>query len=80
MALHIKDADAEAAVRKLARLRKLSLTEAVKTAAEEALKRDRRNLPVEERLADVWAMVRAAPDTGEKADKAFFDDLWGENE
>ena len=79
MALHIRDAKTEEAVRKLAQIRKVSLTEAVKDAAEEALKRARRDLPIKERLADVWAMVRAMPDTGEKADKAFFDELWGEN-
>jgi antitoxin VapB len=80
MALHIKDAEAEAAVRELAQMRKVSLTEAVRAAAQEALKRDRRNIPVQERLAEVHAMIRAMPVTGEKADKAFFDELWGEND
>ena len=80
MALHIRDPEAERAVRELAHMRKISLTEAVKGAAEEALLRERRNLPIEDRLAEVWAMVRAMPETGEKADKAFFDELWGEDD
>ena len=80
MPLHITDAATEQVVRELARLQKVSLTEAVKTSASEALKRERRNIPIAERLAEVHAMVRAMPSTGEKADKAFFDELWGEND
>ncbi len=80
MALHIKDPEAEEAVRTLARLRKTSLTDAVKDACQQMLKREWRNIPVAERLAEVHAMVRAMPRTGEKADKAFFDELWGETD
>jgi antitoxin VapB len=80
MPLHIKDDAATEAVRKLARLRNLSLTEAVRVACEEALERDDRGRPVAERLADVHAQVRAAARTGRKADKAFFDQEWGEEE
>jgi antitoxin VapB len=80
MALHIKGAKAEDAIRKLARLRKVSLTEAAGAAAEEALKRDRSLLSVEERLAEIHAAIRAAPDTGVKLDKKFYDDLWGEDD
>jgi hypothetical protein len=42
MPLHIKDEGASAAVRRLARIRKLTLTNAVRTACEEALARDDR--------------------------------------
>jgi len=69
MALRIKGAKAEEAIRKLARLRRVSLTEAAGAAAEEALKRDRNLLSVEERLADIHAAIRAAPDAGVKLDK-----------
>jgi hypothetical protein len=79
LALHIKDAGAEEAVRKLARQRGINLTETVKAACEEALARDRRHLSVEERLAAIHARVRAMPDTGAKLDKKFYDDLWGED-
>jgi len=80
VALHIKDARAEEAIRKLALLRKVTLTEAARAAAEEALKRDRRSLPLEERLSDIWARVSALPDTDAKLDKRFYDNLWAEDD
>jgi antitoxin VapB len=80
MPLHIKDQAATEAVRSLARLRNLSLTETVRVACEEALERDDRARPVTERLADVHTRGRAAPRTGRKADKAFFGREWGEDE
>src|ERR1700677_2616015 len=80
MPLHIKDEAATEAVRKLARVRNLSLTETVRIACEEALERNDRTRSVAERLADIHARVRAAARTGRKADKAFFDREWGERE
>jgi antitoxin VapB len=80
MPLHIKDHVATEAVRRLARLRNLSLTETVRRACEEALERDDRARPIAERLADIHGRVRAAPRTGRKADNAFFDREWEENE
>jgi antitoxin VapB len=78
MPLHIKDDAATEAVRRLARVRKLTLTEAVRVACEEALEREERVRPIAERLADIHERVRAAAQTGRKADKAFFDREWGE--
>ncbi|HEY1780056.1 MAG TPA: type II toxin-antitoxin system VapB family antitoxin [Roseiarcus sp.] len=78
MPLHIKDDAATEAVRKLARVRNLSLTDTVRVACEEALERDDRARSVVERLADVHTRVRATARTGQKADKAFFDREWGE--
>jgi antitoxin VapB len=80
MPLHIKDHAATEAVRRLARLRNLSLTETVRRACEEALERDDRARPVAERLAEVHARVRVATRTGRKADKTFFNRGWEENE
>ena len=80
MALHIRDAEAERAVRELAQARNVSLTEAVRSACTDALKDVRRNVSPEELLADIHARIRSYPKTGEKADKAFFDELWGEND
>ncbi|HZZ61059.1 MAG TPA: type II toxin-antitoxin system VapB family antitoxin [Roseiarcus sp.] len=76
--LHIKDDAATEAVRRLARVRKLTLTEAVRVACEEALEREQRARPLAERLADIHERARAAARTGRKADKAFFDREWGE--
>ncbi|MBV9286724.1 MAG: type II toxin-antitoxin system VapB family antitoxin [Hyphomicrobiales bacterium] len=78
--LHIKDEAATEAVRRLARVRKLSLTDTVRVACEAALERDERTRPIAERLADVHARVRAALRTGRYANKAFFDREWGEDE
>ena len=79
MPLHIKGEAATEAVRRLARVRKLTLTEAVRTACEEALERDARARPIVERLADIHERVRRVPRTGKKADKAFFDGEWGDD-
>ncbi len=78
MTLHITDSLADAAVRKLAAARGVSLTEAVRIACEEALARDRRARPLSTRLSGIHARMRAAADTGNKADKAFFDSEWEE--
>ena len=75
--LHIKDQAATDAVRRLARARKLTLTDAVRVACQETLERDDRARPVADRLADIHARVRAAPRTGRRADKTFFDREWG---
>ena len=80
MALHIKDERADKLVREVARANGMTLTEAVIAACEEKLERDRREVSPEALLADVHARIRAYPRTGEKADKAFFDELWGESE
>ena len=79
MPLHIKDEGASAAVGRLARIRKLTLTDAVRTACEQALARDDRARTVVERFADVHERVRRAARTGKKADKAFFDREWGDD-
>jgi len=77
--LHIKDEAATEAVRRLARARKQTLTAAVRNGCEEALARDDRARPIVERLADIHERVRRAARTGKKADKAFFDQEWGED-
>ena len=80
MPIHIKDDAATEAVRKLARVRNLSLTETVRVACEEALERDDRARPVADRLADIHARRARRCARGPKADKAFFDREWGEEE
>jgi antitoxin VapB len=80
MPLHIKDNAATDAVRSLAARRRLTLTEAVRVACEEALERDARARPIHERVAPILARLDALPSSGENADKAFFDREWGESE
>lgn len=80
MALHIRDPETDAAVRKLARRTGLTMTEAVRVAVEEKLAAlepaapDRRR-PLLDRIADLQARIAAYPETGLLADKAFYDSL-----
>jgi antitoxin VapB len=74
MALHIRDTETDRLVRSLAEIKKLGLTEAVKLAVENELKR----IPLRERIRPIQDRIAAMGDTGLKADKAFFDELSGD--
>jgi antitoxin VapB len=79
MAFHIRDKRTDEVVRELAARRGLTITDAVRLAAERELERDRE--PDEAFMARVRAIQRQAaayPPTGLKADKAFYDDLSGD--
>jgi antitoxin VapB len=76
MAFHIKDPATDAAVRKLAAERGISLTAAVRLAVEKELERGRR--PLVERVDEIIRDLEKYPLTGLKADKAFFDALSGD--
>jgi len=80
MPLHIKDETATLAVRRLAAARGVSLTEAVRAACVEALQAGEKAQPVERRLAELHATIRAARRPGREGqvtdDKAFFDEQW----
>ena len=76
MAFHIKDPATDAAVRKLAAERGISLRAAVRQAVENELKRSRR--PLKERIDEIVRELEQYPPTGLKADKAFFDELSGD--
>jgi len=78
LTLHITDQQADAAARKLAAMRSLSISEAVKVACLEAIEADSRKIPLAQRISDIQARIKAAPATGLKADKAFFDAEYGE--
>jgi len=75
MGIFIKDPATDKAVRKLAKLRKTTLTEAIRSAVEKeltALRPDNED----DQLARLHRRVKAYPDTGLKADKAFYDSLY----
>ncbi len=82
MAFHIRDPETDATVRKLARKTGLTMTAAVRLAADEKLARieqieeqvDKR--PFRERIRDIQERVAARGKTGLKADKAFYDSLY----
>jgi antitoxin VapB len=78
--LHIRDHETSRIVRELAARKGVSLTEAVKLAASNELNRMDEQIPLWDRLAQIRAEIRAWPNTGRSADKAFYDELSGERE
>ena len=78
MAFSVKSASADAAVRRLAKLKNKSLTDTIQEAVENEWRRLQANRPLKERLAAITERYRAFPATGLDADKAFFDDLSGD--
>lgn len=76
MAFHIRDPKTDALVRELATKRGIGLTDAVREAVENELRRERQKIPVMERLKPLFDEIDAMPKTGLEADKAFYDSLW----
>jgi antitoxin VapB len=79
VALHIRDEATSQLVRSLAKQRGIGLTEAIKLAVENELKRNGEDPPMVHRIAAIRRAILALRPTGEKADKAFFDSLGGES-
>lgn len=82
MSIYIKDPATDRVVRKLAELRNLSLTEAIRESAERAL-REEYELRDADFLAELHKLqdeLAAYPPSGDKADKAFYDWLSGEED
>jgi len=65
--------------RKAGRARKVTLTDAVIQALEDALTRDDAATPIIDRVRVLQERIAALPKTGQVADKAFFDDLSGDH-
>ena len=78
MPLYIKDDDTARLVDQLTRLRGLSKQDAVKMAVQAELDRAANLVPLRDRFAAVRAEHPLPPSTGERADKAFFDEVAGE--
>jgi antitoxin VapB len=76
MGLYVKDPATDRAVRKLAQLRDISLTEAIRSAVEAELARQHEEEKENEAAIDrLIEKVASWPDTGLKADKEFYDSL-----
>ncbi|MGH6925248.1 MAG: type II toxin-antitoxin system VapB family antitoxin [Propylenella sp.] len=80
MAFHIRDPETDRLARELAALQGEGITNAVKSALETKLAEARSKLPLMERIKDLTDEIAAAPKTGLKADKAFYDWLSGEED
>ncbi len=76
--LYIKDERTNALVDRLARLRGISKTEAVRRAVQAELVREQSQASVRERLDDFYRRYPLPEPSGVAADKAFFDDLSGD--
>jgi len=77
MAFSVKDKRTDAKVRELARLRGKGITETIREAVEKELRAARRTRPLAARLQAIADQYRRFPETGNNADKAFFDELGG---
>lgn len=80
MAFHIRDPEADRMARELAAIQGNGITGAVKSALETKLKEERKKLPLMERIRDITDRIASYPETGEKADKAWFDEMWGQGD
>lgn len=77
MAFHVRDQETDSLVRTLARRRNIGLTEAVRLAVRHELHREDEAIPIQARIASLRAEVMKRPATGLDADKAFYDELSG---
>jgi antitoxin VapB len=80
MAFHIRDAETDQMARELAAIQGNGITGAVKSALRDKLKEEREKVPLMERIKDITDEIAAAPETGLKADKAWFDEMWGQGD
>lgn len=78
MPLSIRDELTDRLVRKLAKRKGLGLTEAVRLAVENELRREDEAVPLRQRLRPLQHRIAARPATGLEADKAFYDELSGD--
>ena len=80
MAFHIRNEATDRLARKVARLKRCGITEAVHTALERELLNANAEIPLADQVAIFSAALRAksSPERGQPADKAFFDALSGD--
>ena len=78
MPLYIKDDATAALVGELAKQRGVTKQDAVRQAVQAELDRMKEIIPLRERLEAFWRENPLPPATGQKADKAFFDELSGD--
>ena len=77
MPFHVRDEETDTLVRELARREGVGLTEAVKLAVKDRL--EQKNEAIARKLAAMKAIsdrIASLPETGLKADKAFFDEMY----
>ena len=81
MAFHVSDPETDQAVRRLAKLKGKTLTATIREAVEKEYDRARQQIPLAERIKAIQDRAAAlAQPGGLPADKAFYDELSGEDE
>jgi antitoxin VapB len=80
MTIYIRDPATDKAVRRLAKLKRQSLTHAIREAVEREYEavRKKPEKKISEKLHELAERFSKVPRTGLKADKAFFDELSGD--
>lgn len=78
MALHIRDPETDRLVRMLAERKGLALTDAIKLAVGNELRRDAETPSLRERIRPIQERIASYPPTGLEADKAFYDEISGD--
>jgi antitoxin VapB len=79
MAFHVKDRATDQAVRRLAQLKRKTLTKTIREAVEHEYQRERCRIPLIDRLRPIQDKFAAVSRPGGlPADKAFFDALSGD--
>ena len=79
MAFHIKDWATDQAVRRLAQLKRKTLTATIREAVEHEYQRERAQVPLIDRLRPIQQQFAGLSQPGgQPADKAFFDALSGD--
>ena len=78
MPLNIRSEEVNALAEQLAARKHINKTEAVKLALENELRRLDEAMPLLERLRPIRERIKARPATGLDADKAFYDQLSGQ--
>ncbi len=77
MALNIRSEKVSRLAERLAAIKRINKTDAVKLALENELRRAEQAVPLRERFRPLQNRVMARPATGFEADKAFYDELSG---
>ena len=81
MAFHVRDQATDSAVRRLAKLKRKTLTATIREAVEREYQRECEHIPFMEHVRAIQERFRTVgKPTGLAADKAFFDKLSGEDQ
>ena len=80
MAIHVQDEDTDWLVREFARRRGIGITAAIKVAVEEAMSHENQGVEaLAHRIRPIVDQIKTLKTSGFDGDKAFMDEMWGED-